>query len=184
MKKNRAPGIITVVLALMMLLQAGCLKPHADVKPNNALASSIKWLALVDNGNYTDSWEAAAEALKTRFSQVHWVQRLHALREPKGGCISRRFIVSMYRDYPPGSDKDERIVIRFNTSFQNRKYAVERVALTHDRDGQWRVAAYRITPELPGLRSVLVALLILVVIVGLWLMELRSPDRSCDERRP
>lgn len=144
----------------------------------------MQWLDLVDNGNYPESWEASAQALKNRINQVNWVQKLHAVREPKGACISRRFIASMYRDYPPGSDKDERLIIRFNTSFENGKYAVERIALAHDKDGQWRVAGYRITPELPKLRSVLVALLTLVVIVGLWLMELRSRDGSCDERLP
>lgn len=184
MKKNRMPRAISVILTLLMLLQAGCLKHHADVKPNNALPSSMQWLALVDNGSYKESWEASADTLKTRFSQVNWVQRLRTVREPKGACISRKFIASMYRDYPPGSDKDERLIIRFNTSFENRKYAVERIALAHEKDGQWRVAGYRITPELPDLRSVLVALLLFVLIVGLWLMELKPPDRSCDERRP
>ena len=175
--------MIGAILTLLMLLQAGCLKQHSDVKPDNALTSSMKWLALVDSGNYKESWEASAGALKTRVSRTNWIKRLHTMREPKGGCLSRRFITSMHRDYPPGSDKDERLIIRFNTSFENRKYAVERVALTHDKDGQWRVAAYRITPELPELRSIFAPLLLLGVIIGLWLMELRSRDGSRDERR-
>jgi len=157
---------------LTIILFAGVAKAADTDQERTCVLAAEKWLALVDAGSFMDSWEASAEALKARINQLSWVQKLRSEREPNGICISRRFIAARYRDYPPGSDKDERLIIRFNTSFQNKKFAVERVAVAHDKDGQWRVAAYRITPNLPNLQDVLIALLLLVVVIGLWLIEL------------
>lgn len=160
-----------LVPLLVMVLFAGTARAADTDREKVCVLEAEKWLALVDSGRFMDSWDASAPALKARINRQNWVQKLHAEREPKGACMTRRFTSAALRDYPPGSDKDERLIIRFNTSFQNKKYAVERVALSHDKDGEWRVVAYQITPELPDVRTGVIALLLLVVIIGLWLME-------------
>ena len=42
----------------------------------------------------------------------------------------------------PGAPDGEYVVIQFETSFENKKSAVETVTPMRDKDGRWRVSGY------------------------------------------
>jgi len=147
-------------------------------KKKAAVAAAEKWLALVDEGNYADSWREASEKLQAAIIQKTWEQLLHSDREPEGNITSRKVKNSTYQSTLPDN---EDVVIWYETSFQKMQSAVERVWTRLDEDGQWRVTGYVITAGSPDLRSILMALLLFLVIISVWLMELK-PKRDAAEQ--
>ncbi len=49
-----------------------------------------------------------------------------------------------YTTSVPGAPDGEYVVIQFDTSFQNKKSAIETVTPMLDKDGKWRVSGYYI----------------------------------------
>lgn len=164
--------IIILGAAIVIVLLAVAAASEAD-KEKAALAAAERWLAMVDAGKYADSWRETAEAFRVKVNQKSWEQVLRSDRGSEGACVARKFISAAFLKSMANTPGRNRISIRFNTSFQNRKYALERLTLVFDKDGQWRVVRYMITSALPGLKSIAMALLLLVVIIFLWLMELK-----------
>jgi hypothetical protein len=107
-----------------------------------ALSSAEKWLALVDVGRYADSWNEAAGYFKGAVKQEKWRESLQAVRKPLGKMISRELISRSYQTSLPGAPDGEYVVIRFETSFENKKSAVETVIPMLEKDGTWRVPGY------------------------------------------
>jgi len=146
-----------------------------------AVAAAGKWLALVDAGNYADGWKEASNILKAGTNQKHWEQVLHSDREPEGKIISRKVKSSTYRSIPPDGKQVE---LWYETSFQNRKHAVERVWVRLDKNGEWRVMGYAITAGAPDLPNIAMALLLFLIVISVWYMELKPkyavPQNSLD----
>jgi len=139
MAKNIAVGI-----AIVMVLTAGFSRGADSGREKAAVAVAEKWLTLIDEGNYKKSWKQAADYFKSAVSQEQWVQSLQAVRQPLGKIISRKVKDATYLTTMPGAPDGEYVVIRFDTSFQNKKSAVETVTPMLDKDGRWRVSGYYI----------------------------------------
>ena len=107
-----------------------------------ALDSAEKWLALVDNGSYGQSWDEAAGYLKNAIPKQQWVESLQAYRTPLGKLVSRKLISTQYATSLPGAPDGEYVVIQFETSFKNKKSAIEQITPMLDKDGKWRVSGY------------------------------------------
>jgi len=133
---------IAVGVAIVMLLIAGGSIAADTGKEKAAGVATEKWLIMVDRGNYVQSWKEAAEYFKGAVSQEQWGHSLQAVRKPLGKIISRKVITKTYQTTLSGAPDGEYIVIQFETSFQNRKSAIETVTAMLDKDGQWRVAGY------------------------------------------
>ena len=109
-----------------------------------AVAAAKAWLTLIDDGKYGDSWEAAAAYFKGAITKKYWQQTLTAVRKPLGVLISREVRSKAYTQSLPGAPDGEYLVIQFNTSYENKKSAVETVTPMRDSDGTWRVSGYYI----------------------------------------
>jgi hypothetical protein len=109
-----------------------------------ALFAAKKWLALVDSEKYAESWKDAGELFKDTVQPKLWVESLKALRKPLGKLISRRVKTKIYKTALPGAPDGEYVVIQFETSFENKKAAVETITPMMGKDGVWRVAGYYI----------------------------------------
>ena len=109
-----------------------------------ALAAAQSWLQLVDEGNYTESWNEASEYFKNAITKEQWKQTVQAGREPLGKTVSRTVKSTQYATTLPGAPDGEYVVIQFDTSFTNKKIAVETITPMLDRDGTWRVSGYYI----------------------------------------
>jgi hypothetical protein len=136
-------------LAFTLLLAAvvACLPTIASAqqKPEDlAQQSAGDWLALVDSGKYTDSWQEAASMFKAAVSKDQWPNMLHASRDPLGKMLSRKLKSSTYTKTLPGAPDGEYVVIQYESSFEHKQSAVETVTPTLDKDGKWRVSGYYI----------------------------------------
>jgi hypothetical protein len=69
---------------------------------------------------------------------------LQSVRMPLGKMISRKLKTSAYKTTLPGAPDGQYVVIQFETSFQNKKSAIETVTPMFDHDGRWRVSGYYI----------------------------------------
>jgi serine/threonine protein kinase len=98
------------------------------------------WLALMDNGNYAQSWDAAAKFFQRAVSKEEWIDRLGNARKPQGKVISRKLRFARHGCF--GS----RFTVKFDTAFAGLKAAVETVTFFRERDGQWRAIGYLILP--------------------------------------
>ena len=108
----------------------------------SAVKAAENWLALVDAGKYEVSWNEAAGFFKNAVSKQDWQKQMEAFRQPLGALISRKLKSKQYAKTLPGAPDGEYVVIQFETSFENKKSAVETVTPMMDKDGQWRVGGY------------------------------------------
>jgi hypothetical protein len=113
-------------------------------KEKAAVSAAEKWLGLVDEGQYAESWKEAAEYFRNAVKQEQWEQSMQAARKPLGKLVSRQLKSATYQTTLPGAPDGEYVVIQFETAFENKKAAVETVTPMLHKDGQWRVSGYYI----------------------------------------
>ena len=119
--------------------------PVAVAQDDNTQAaqqSAERWLAIVDKGDYADSYDEAASIFKLAITKADWVQKVRAARGPLGKLESRKLKHAQYETSLPGAPDGKYVVILYDTSLENKKSAVETVVPTLDKDGQWRVSGY------------------------------------------
>jgi Protein of unknown function (DUF4019) len=100
------------------------------------------WLAIVDRGDCAASYDEAARIFKLAVAKEDWLQRVRAARGPLGKVISRKLKGAQYKTALPGAPDGEYVVIQYDTSFDNKRSAVETITMTLDKDAQWRVSGY------------------------------------------
>jgi hypothetical protein len=135
---------IAFLLILSLFLPVSLVEAHNREKEKAAVAAAEQWLLWVDAGKYDQSWKEAAKYFKDAVSQDKWQQSLQAVRDPLGRLISRKEKRRVYTTSLPGAPDGEYVVIQFETSFKNKKAAVETVTPMMDKDGSWRVSGYYI----------------------------------------
>jgi hypothetical protein len=131
-----------VVIGLVLAVIAPVGGSPEKEKP--AVASAERWLGLVDQGKYAESWKEAATLFRNAINQGQWEQSLQGVRKPLGKLITRKIRTKTYRTSLPGAPDGEYVVIEFESSFENKKSAVETVTPMMDKDGKWRVSGYYI----------------------------------------
>lgn len=135
--------LIALLLGMFILLvhSVGRANQQAEAE---AVEAAEEWIALVDGGKYSESWNAAAELFKKAVSKDQWKQSLAAVREPLGRVISRSLRSKTHTTTLPGAPDGEYVVIQYESSFEHKKSAVETVTPMLDKDGSWRVSGYYI----------------------------------------
>lgn len=135
---------ILFLIVLCVALSAGFAAAREPEKEKAAVAAAEKWLALVDAGKYGQSWQEAAGYFRNAITREKWEQSLRAVRRPLGKLVSRKVESRTYTTAVPGAPDGEYVVIRFATSFGNKKSAIETVTPMREKDGSWRVSGYYI----------------------------------------
>jgi hypothetical protein len=69
---------------------------------------------------------------------------MQGARQPLGKLVSREFKSTHYTTSAPGAPDGQYVIIQYNTSFENKKSAVETVTPMLEQDGKWRVSGYYI----------------------------------------
>ena len=135
---------ITWGLALFLVLLPIATMAQTVDQETEAVTAAEGWLALVDAGKYGESWKAASRFFKSAVPQGQWEQSLKAVRPPIGKLVSRKLLSKTYMTSLPGAPDGEYLVIQFETSFQNKKSAIETITPMKEKDGKWRVSGYYI----------------------------------------
>jgi predicted Zn finger-like uncharacterized protein len=99
-----------------------------------AINAAEIWLKLVDKGLYSRSWIEAADHYKNSRPQSKWIRDFHAVRSPFGKFKTRKVKSSQY--------EGGFVTVSFQASFENRRSAIEKVGVSLQKDGTWRVTFY------------------------------------------
>ena len=136
---------ISVAAALIFLLGM-CMRPAFadDAAEKAARAAAQGWLAQIDGGKYADSWKDSSSFFRGALTEKAWVDALNAARKPLGSTLSRKQIKAENVKSLPGAPDGNYVVMQFNSSFGNKKAAVETVTFMQEKDGKWRAAGYYI----------------------------------------
>jgi Protein of unknown function (DUF4019) len=102
------------------------------------------WLKQIDDGNYTSSWKDASAYFRGALTEKGWVEALNGARKPLGKLVSRKLAKSQDAQSLPGAPDGKYVVMQFDTSFENKKSAVETVTFMQEKDGKWKAAGYYI----------------------------------------
>ena len=135
---------IVSLIAVGLLLSVLVVTAESSEKEKAATSSAEKWLRMVDEGKYAESWREAAQLFRNAVTQEHWEQSMQSVRKPLGKLAARKLKTTTYKTSLPGAPDGEYVVIQFEASFENKKTAVETVTPMMDKDGTWRVSGYYI----------------------------------------
>jgi Protein of unknown function (DUF4019) len=116
--------------------------PSAQSPEDLAEKSTLAWLAMVDSGAYEESWREAASLLRGAISQEDFSKSMVGARQPLGRMVSRKVKSRTYKESLPGAPDGKYVVLEFDTSFENKKTAVETVTPMQEPDGAFRVSGY------------------------------------------
>ena len=142
MKNSKNCVLIGMVFMGFFISCSAMAKENQEKK---AAEGATTWLALIDEGNYRESWETAAGYFKNAVAKQQWELMLKAARQPLGKLISRVIKSTVYRKSLPGAPDGEYVIIQFESSFENKKSGIETVTPMLDKvDGEWKVSGYYI----------------------------------------
>ena len=128
-------------VAVIILVPIAALAQNAS-KEKAAAASAETWLGLVDKGEYAESWKEAGTFFRNNVTEQKWEHTMQGMRKPLGSLVSRKLKSDAYKTSLPGAPDGEYVLMQFDTSFGNKKAAVETVTTVLDKDGKWRVVGY------------------------------------------
>lgn len=111
-----------------------------------AIGAAQQWIALVDQGQYAESWAATGRLFQSSMQQPQWVQTLTGARTPLGTVVSREVAGSEIRESLPGAPAGQYALVSFATNFQNKPDIIETVTMINE-DGQWKVVGYSANPR-------------------------------------
>ena len=113
----------------------------AGEKEAAAEAAARGWLVHLDAGDYAKSWSAAGTLFKRQLTAQAWAGAAAGVRDPLGALRSREKKAAQRAGSLPGAPDGEYMVMQFDSSFANKKAAVETVTTVFE-DGVWRVIGY------------------------------------------
>lgn len=107
--------------------------------------SAEQWLALIDAGNYDESWNQAGEFFRSHVTKEAWNQQVSAARGQTGKFKSRKLKSAQAADSLPNAPVGKYEILQYDSSF-NAGPAVETVVLIQEKAGSWKVVGYFVKP--------------------------------------
>jgi len=139
---------VALPICLLLILFVGCASHSTSraakrAEENAARTAALKWLQLLDDGDYEEAFEWEAQDFRMSRTQNQFVRYMQARRAPFGRTLSRKFIgAANIRKFVGVPEGDYESII-FKTAFENKSPTAERVILVKQTVG-WRVIDYRI----------------------------------------
>ena len=121
--------------------------PRTNKAPLNeaegaAIAAAQIWLALIDAGHYAEGWKEAGTVFQSAVAELDSVTALGKDRRALGSMVARRLKSAKLTQELPSAPDGPYVVMEFETTFANRKSAVETVTFRLEKDGRWKAAGY------------------------------------------
>ena len=138
-----AVAMICIVVGILFWRQ-GETKPALPKTAEEKAAVSVaeSWLNLVDDGNYAESWKETAPVFQAAVTQELWTNTMNGQRKPLGTLISRKLKSAEHLTQVPGAPDGNYEVMEFQTSFTQKKSAIETVTVGPEQNGQWKISGY------------------------------------------
>jgi hypothetical protein len=132
-----------LILVIALAGIAAALTIFAGPAEDEASAAGQKWLALLDDQKYEESWQQAASMFRDQVKQEQWIVSLKRFRDPLGPPVSRTASRVDFTKTLRAAPDGDYAIIHFTTTFKNKSDVTERLTLVKE-DGKWQAAAYAI----------------------------------------
>lgn len=137
---------IAAIVCTLSILLAGCASQSRTEKradENEARTAAMRWLQLLDDGDYAEAFEFEAQDFRMYRTQSQFVRLMQARRAPFGKTIDRKFIGAAHVEKFVGAPEGNYESVLFKTNFEHKNPTAERVILIKQTVG-WRVIDYKI----------------------------------------
>lgn len=118
------------------LLSFNVMANQTQVEPN-----ATRWLSLVDNGQYAESWQGTSERFQRLVNEKQWQTALEQVRTPLGKLINRSLLDATEHTKLPGMPEGKYKMFQFNTQYENKTQSLETLSMALS-DGQWQTIGY------------------------------------------
>ena len=113
----------------------------ADEAAQTPATLALDWLATVDKGEYSTSWEGASPLFQAGVTQDQWNAALNTYRAPLGAVKSRTLSSETRHDSLPGAPAGEYILQIYTSEFTEGAASQETLTLMKVGD-DWLVSGY------------------------------------------
>ena len=136
---------VRIGLGLLLIGCANHSTTRTEQRADEAEAknAALKWLQLLDDGDYEEAFEFEALDFRIRRTQKQFVRDMQARRDPFGHVLSRKIIGAKNVHKLVGVPEGNYESVLFKTMFEHKSPTAERVVLVRQTSG-WRVIDYRI----------------------------------------
>ena len=97
----RARRAFLTLLCIWVLLATSSYCANESAKEKAAADAAMPWLALVDSGQYGESWFQAASIFRNAVSKEQWTNAMHSARAALGRVVTRQLKSATYTDKLP-----------------------------------------------------------------------------------
>lgn len=118
---------------------------EASAEIEAATAAATEWLALVDAGEYEESWRQAASGLQDAVTPAVWETSLTDARSQFGPFGERTLTSSQQVTDPPGAPAGEYVMLQYRTEVSGDRTVTETVVPMKEGDA-WKVSGYFVQP--------------------------------------
>lgn len=108
--------------------------PSTAPAESAAVGAARDWLALVDKGDWTASWQATGAQFRSLNTVEVWAKVSEKVRPPLGAVKSRVLMSEETVPAPPAGYQ----LVKFRTDYANKPGAIETLSLVRE-GGSWRV---------------------------------------------
>ena len=115
---------------------------RARRSPTCHTVAARAWLAQMDIGRYGAAYDDSAPQLREATTRVQWETGIERARAPLGVVIARKIRQAACTRGTQADPEAEICVVQYDSQFEHRPLADERVTVLKGKDGAWRVAAY------------------------------------------
>jgi len=129
-----------ILLALTFTVRLGL----AQAAEDKARFAAEQWIVLVDDGQYEESWKEAAKAFQEAVTSADWQKKAETDRTQFGQKQTRKLKDIKTTPTVKGMPAGQYVQVKYQSSFANKKVALETITAVLESDGNWRVAAYSV----------------------------------------
>ncbi len=137
-------SLLRLCAVLLILTAFAGLSLSAQEKEKAATDAATPWLALVDSGQYGESWFQASSDFRGAASKEQWIDALNTVRTPLGKLVSRQLKSATYTTKLPKMRPGEYMVVQYDTSYEKSPGMLEVVVMAMEKNGAWKVSGYYI----------------------------------------
>ena len=134
-------GLKWCVLILVLTVFVG-LSLSAQEKEKAATDAASQWLALIDSGQYGESWFQASSDFRGAASKEQWIHALDTVRKPLGKLVSRQLKSATYATKLPNVQAGEYVVIENRANYENASGMAETLIMMREKNGSWKANGY------------------------------------------
>jgi len=110
-----------------------------------ATAAATEWLALIDAGEYEESWKEAASAFQDALTPAVWESALTDARSQFEPFGQRTLTSSQQMTDPPGAPAGDYVILQYQTEVSEDRTVTETVVPMKEGD-HWKVSGYFVQP--------------------------------------